>query len=228
MSKTPILSTFIFVDRRGTTRGKSLNNRQKLLDRIRDSIRNANPTDIDSQGVKGGSANSQSSKSFSNPVAIAKDALYEPSFSYERNSGERDIVLVGNDVWERGDYFPIQSEGSGSGSGSGNGAGQGEDGEDDFIINISRSEFYDVYFDDCELPDMQDTAERVIPEAVWKPAGFQKEGNAAQLSVVRSFRNSIGRRRALTADSRTELLELEAELLSLNLEKSNRLNNVQN
>jgi uncharacterized sporulation protein YeaH/YhbH (DUF444 family) len=208
MSDSPAVTTFIFVDRRSTGRGKSLNNRQKLLDRIKESIRGAKPDDIGAQGVTGGTS---TGKSLVNPVSIARHALHEPTFHYAPHTGKRDIVLPGNDKWLRGDEFPVD-DGSGDGQGDGPGAGPGEDGEDDFIINISRNEFFDVFFEDCELPDLQETAEKELPEAVWKPAGFQKEGNAAQLSVIRSYRNSIGRRRALTVDSRTELEQLEDEL----------------
>lgn len=203
-------TTFIFVDRRKTGRGKSLNNRSKLLERIKDSIRQSKPTDIDAGGVKAAGGQS-SSKSFINPVKIAKDALHEPTFHYDSSTGNYETILIGNDRWERGDKFIIDRSGGGKG-GKGNGAGPGEDGEDDFIVNISRSEFFDVFFEDCELPDLLETNEKDLPEAVWKPAGFQKEGNAAQLSVIRSFRNSIGRRRALAAESREELEELEKEL----------------
>jgi uncharacterized sporulation protein YeaH/YhbH (DUF444 family) len=208
MTKPPIAATFIFVDRRKTGRGKSLNNRQKLLDRIKESIRSAKPEDIDGGSVKG-AANSHSSRNLVNPVKIARDALHEPTYHYAPDAGQRDVVLVGNDHWERGDKFPVG--GDGDGKGGKNGAGPGEDGEDDFIVNISRSEFFDVFFEDCELPDLKETAEKELPEAVWKPAGFQKEGNAAQLSVIRSYRNSIGRKRALTVDAREELEELEKE-----------------
>lgn len=203
----PVRTTFIFVDRRKTGRGKSLNNRQKLLDRIKESIRSAKPEDIG--GSVKGAVNSHSSRNLVNPVKIARDALHEPTYHYAPNAGHRDVVLVGNDHWERGDKFPV--DGGGSGKGNGNGAGPGEDSEDDFIVNISRSEFFDVFFEDCELPDLKETAEKELPEAIWKPAGFQKEGNAAQLSVIRSYRNSIGRKRALTVDAREELEELEKE-----------------
>lgn len=209
MSELP-KTTFIFVDRRKTGRGKSLNNRNKLLDRIKESIRSSKPQDIDAGGVK--AAGTGANKAFVNPVKIAQDALHEPTYHYDPSSGEREIVLIGNDQWERGDEFPVNSEGSGRGNGNGNGNGPGEETEDDFIVNISRDEFFDVFFEDCELPDLLETQEKDLPEAVWKPAGFQKEGNAAQLSVIRSYRNSIGRRRALTADSRRELEELEEEL----------------
>jgi len=207
---TPPTTTFIFVDRRKTGRGKSLSNRQRLLDRIKESIRSAKPEDIDDGGVKGGGS---PSKNLNNPVKIAREALHEPTFHYEPASGEREVILIGNDHWERGDEFPVDGGGKGRG---GNGAGEGGgDQEDDFIVNISRTEFFDVFFEDCELPDLKETSEKLLPEAVWKPAGFQKEGNAAQLSVIRSYRNSIGRRRALTLDSREELEELEKEQVEL-------------
>lgn len=205
------ISTFIFVDRRKTGRGKSLPNREKLLKRIKDSIKAAKPEDIDAGGVKGGTQTA--SKQMANPVKVARDALAEPTFRYASSTGEHEIVLPGNDKWLKGDEFPLEGEGDGDGSGAGN--GPGEDGEDDFVVNISRSEFYDVFFEDCELPDLEQTAEKELPDAVLKPAGFQKEGTPGQLSVIRSYRNSIGRRRALTFDDRQELEELEAEYKEL-------------
>ena len=214
MPDLPITSSFIFVDRRKTGRGKSLPNRQKLLKRIKDSIKNAKPEDIDAQGVKGG-VGAGAGKQMTNPVKVARDALAEPTFQYARHSGERDLVLPGNDKWLKGDEFPLDSEDEGPGSGNGN--GPGEDGEDDFVINISRSEFFDVFFEDCELPDLEQTAEKELPQAVRKPAGFQKEGTPGQLSVIRSYRNSIGRRRALTLDDREERDRLQARLDELML-----------
>jgi uncharacterized sporulation protein YeaH/YhbH (DUF444 family) len=217
-------TSFIFVDRRKTGRGKSINNRQKLLDRIKESIRSTKPEDIDSGGVA--HAGTKGGKTFNNPVKIAREALAEPTFHYEPGTGERDVVLIGNDEWERGDEMPVNSSGGGGGGG---GSGPGEESEDDFIVNISRDEFFDVFFEDCRLPDLLETHEKEIPEAVWKPAGFQKEGNAAQLSVIRSFRNSIGRRSVLSAEARRELEELEKELEELEETLSgNPLNGVAN
>jgi len=210
MKDLPI-STFIFVDRRKTGRGKSLPNREKLLKRIKDSIKAAKPEDIDAGGVKG---NQTATKQMANPVKVARDALAEPTFRYASGTGEHEVVLPGNDRWLKGDEFPLDGDGDGSG-GSSAGSGPGEDGEDDFVINISKQEFYDVFFEDCELPDLEQTAEKELPEAVSKPAGFQKEGTPGQLSVIRSYRNSIGRRRALTFDDRVELEELEAEYKAL-------------
>lgn len=211
-TKAPEVTNFIFVDRRKTGRGKSSNNRQKLLKRIRDSIRNARPEDIDAGGVhKGGSSHGANTQT--NPVKVARQALNEPTFHYDHNSGEHEIVLIGNDRWLKGDEFPMST--GGKGKGRGNGSGPGENGEDDFIINISRSEFYDVFFEDCELPDLKETHEKDLPEHVLKRAGFQKVGNPGQLAVVRSFKHSLARRLALSKGPRDEMAELEEELAEL-------------
>ena len=207
--KTPTPNTFIFVDRRKTGRGKSLNNRQKLLKRVKDTIKNAKPEDIDAGGVQKSGAG-HGANSYTNPVKIARHALAEPTFHYDPHLGEREIILIGNDRWLKGDEFPI-STGSGSGPG-GPGSGPGEEGEDDFIINISRSEFFAVFFEDCELPDLKETHEKDLPEHVMQRAGFQKVGNPGQLSVIRSFKLSKARRLALTREDRDELEQLEAEL----------------
>lgn len=213
MATTPTSTTFIFVDRRKTGRGKSVNNRQKLLRRIKESIKLSRPEDIDAGGVKKSGAGS-SANTYTNQIKVAKNALAEPTFSYSQDQGVREVILIGNDQWLKGDEFPIQREGSGGG-----GSGPGEDGEDDFIVNISRSEFFDVFFEDCELPNLKENSKKELPEAVWKPAGFQKDGNPGQLSVIRSFKISKGRRLALTSGSRAELEALTRELDQLLLEE---------
>jgi uncharacterized sporulation protein YeaH/YhbH (DUF444 family) len=204
-------ATYIFIDRRKTGRGKSLPNRQRLLRRIKDAIRDSKPKDIDAGGVKG----SATGNSTAGPVSVTRDCLHEPTFHYDHNSGTHEVVLIGNDEWERGDEFPIDG-GEGSGSGSGNGAGHGQDdSEDDFVVNVSREEFFNVFFEDCELPDLQETNAKELPETMPKHAGFQKEGNPAQLSVIRSYKNALPRRRALSHEARSELEELEAEYQKL-------------
>jgi len=212
MSDTPTSTTFIFVDRRRTGRGKSLNNRNKLLKRVKDSIKNAKPEDIDAGGV-GKAATPQSGNAYTNPVKVARTALSEPTYHYDPDKGEREIVLLGNDHWLKGDEFPVGRSGGSGGNGSG--AGPGEEGEDDFIINISRSEFYDVFFEECELPDLKETHEKDLPEHIMQRAGFQKTGNSSQLAILRSFKFSKGRRLALTKNARDELAELEEELAVL-------------
>lgn len=209
--EAPASTTFIFVDRRRTGRGKSLNNRQKLLKRVKDSIKNAKPEDIDAGGV-GKSGSPSGGNSYTNPVKVARTALYEPTFHYDPEQGEREIVLIGNDRWLKGDEFPVQK---GGGTGRGSVGGHGEEGEDDFIVHISRSEFFDVFFEDCELPDLKETHEKDLPEYKMQRAGFQKVGHPGQLAVIRSFKHSKARRLALSSEARAELEKLEKELEEL-------------
>lgn len=212
MSEKLPTATYIYVDRRKTGRGKSLPNRQRLLRRIKDAIRDAKPKDIDAGGVKNMGSNNPNANA--NPVKVTRDSLHEPTFHYASGTGDHDIVLIGNDRvdgWERGDDFPLDG-GEGEGKGGG---GPGEDGEDDFVVNVSRDEYFNVFFEDCELPDLQDTHEKELPELMPKHAGFQKEGNPAQLNVIRSYKNALPRKRALTAESRAELEELEAKYQEL-------------
>lgn len=206
--------TFIFVDRRQTGRGKSLNNRQKLLKRIKESIKSSKPSDIDTGGIRI-SGQPHGTQSFTNPIKVTRAALSEPTFHYDTQSGEYDVVLFGNDHWLKGDRFPVRSHNEDEdGIGEGE-VGQGDDGEDDFIINISRTEFFDVFFEDCELPNLLETNEKDAPEAVWQRAGFQKIGTPGQLSIIRSFKLSKARRLALTINSREELKKLEEYLNKL-------------
>lgn len=210
--ETPVSASFIFVDRRKTGRGKSIPNRQKLLKRIQGSIRAAKPDDIGSAGV--GGATRQKNQQITNPIKVTRNALNEPTFRYARNSGESEIVLPGNDRWLKGDEFPLDGDDGDDGDPSEARDGV-EDGEDDFVVTISQSEFYDVFFEDCALPDMEQTAIKETPEAVMKPAGFQKDGTPGQLSIIRSYRNSLGRRRALSGEAREEIEQLQARLNEL-------------
>lgn len=200
--KLPTTSN-IFVDRRKTGRGKSVPNRQRLLRRIKTAIREAHPKDIDAGGVQGAGA-----KGNVNPVKVTRTSLHEPTFRYAPHTGDHDVVLVGNDHWERGDEFPMDD---GEGQGRGGRGGPGEESVDDFVVHISRDEFLSVFFEDCELPDLVDTHEKELPEYQPRHAGLQREGVPAQLRIGRSFKNAYARRRVLTADARRELEALEAE-----------------
>lgn len=193
--------SLIFIDRRKALR-KSLPNRVKLMERIKNFVKNTNLSTIGGAGVTGNSG-------ATTPVSVAKDALLEPSFCYSTD-GSQDFVLIGNDSLIRGDKIELQRGSGGSGSGSGSGAGGGS-GQDGYVVHVATSEYMDLYFDDCELPNL--TKEKVVMEdPERKIAGFTTTGTPAQLSVIRSYRNKIGRAKALTSSSRSELEELKKQI----------------
>jgi hypothetical protein len=206
MTKKLPVSPCYFVDRRGRG-GQSSPNRQRLLNRIKHAISRAKNIDLGTS-VAGAASNGGTS----NPVSVSKNSLHEPWIHYDmRQGGIYDIVYVGNDQFERGDEFDQEAEQDAAGDEDGEG-GPGEDGEDSFEVRVSREEFFNVYFEDRELPNYHDTNTKVTPEIVYQRAGFQRSGNNALLSIVRSYQNSFGRRFALGAGDRERLLEIEAEI----------------
>jgi uncharacterized sporulation protein YeaH/YhbH (DUF444 family) len=194
---------FIFIDRRKAGSGKSSPNRQKLIRRIKSFIKNSQPNNIGSGGVAGTNAKSSS------PVKVAGQALDEPWFAYSKD-GEHSIVIIGNDQYDRGDEIELPEEDEGGG-----GAGTGENGEDEFVVNVARDEFLDLFFEDCELPNLTNEKYTEKLDNKFQQSGFSTTGNPSQLSIIRSYKQMIGRRRALSSPYRKELEELEAELQSI-------------
>jgi uncharacterized sporulation protein YeaH/YhbH (DUF444 family) len=191
---------FIYIDRRKAGRGKSAPNRQKLMKRIRNFIKMSKPTTIGKGSV------ASNSNAHSNPVQVAGDALEEPRFAYAKG-GTNTMVVNGNPKYQRGDEIDMEGEGPGKG-----GSGPGDGGEDDFIVNVASDEFLDLFFEDCELPNL--TNEKITERLDNKKshAGFSTQGNPAQLSVIRSYKQMMGRRRALSSPYRTEREQIEARL----------------
>jgi hypothetical protein len=196
---------FILIDRRKAIRGKSTHNRQKLLRRLRSFIKNSQPQNIG----KGANLGSAPGTNVTSPIKIAGSALEEPFFAYGQGV-EETFILAGNDQYNRGDKIEIER-----GEEGGRGAGPGENGEDDFIINVARDEFLDLFFEDCELPNLKHErfTEKLDPKS--QHAGFSKDGNPSQLSVIRSYKQSLGRRWAFAAALEEERQRLEQELKEL-------------
>lgn len=197
---------FIYVDRRKAGKNKSSPNRDKLLKRIRTYIKNANPQSVGSGGIANvyGAGRAQN-----NPVKITSSALEEPWFAYARG-GDTLMVLPGNTTFDRGDEIPFDGESEGAGGGS-----PGESGEDEFVVNVAANEFLDLFFEDCELPNLDDEKTTEKAEKTLVHAGYSTQGNPSQLSIIRTYKAAIGRRRALAAPYIRELLKLEEEMKNL-------------
>lgn len=195
--------SLILIDRRKAGKGKSINNRKKLLKRVRSFIKTSLPQNIGQGGVAGTGTVSSS------PVRVASDALEEPYFCYAKG-GKSTVVVIGNDTYDRGDKIEVTS-----GEANGTGAGPGESGEDDFIVNVARDEFLDLFFDDCELPNLRNEKFTDKLENKFQQSGFTSTGNPSQLSVIRSYKQSLARRWAFQSPYKKEREELERELRHL-------------
>lgn len=193
----------ILIDRRKAGRGKSLPNRQKLIKRIKSFIKASTPQNIGKQGGVTGSGATGTS-----PVRIAGNALEEPFFAYARD-GEQTIILTGNNRYDRGDEIEFESNESASGG------GPGENGEDDFIVNIARDEFLDLYFEDCELPNLVNEKFTEKLDNTFQHAGFTTTGAPSQLSVIRTYKQMLGRTSAIIDPMIDELEEMKKRLNEL-------------
>lgn len=199
-------SKYYIIDRRKNGGDKSSPNRERFLkrqaDAIKHAVRNAitqrNITDMDSKGVE---------------VKIKRKTIHEPTFHNNYRSGIRHGVNVGNHKYQTGDYVRKELQ---EGQGQGGGGSDSGEGSDDFAFNISKEEFLDYFFEDLELPNQIHSSIANSDEFEWVRSGYTNEGTPANLDLLGTMRNSIGRRLALVDfDNDDEIMALQLELEKL-------------
>ncbi len=88
-------------------------------------------------------------------------------------------------------------------------------GQDDFVFQISKDEYLDLLFEDLALPNLRHSHYQQLTEFKTHRAGYTASGVPANISVVRSLRNSLARRTAMSAAKRRALHQLEQQLDAL-------------
>lgn len=192
------MSDYSIIDRRKNPSGKNLTNRQRFLKRVKKHLRDQVREAMNSRKIK-----SRDGEEISVPV----DGINEPNFDYDRKTGEWERILPGNRDFIVGDSIRKPPRGAGQGGGK-EGSNQGGS-EDDFRFNISRDEYLDLVFEDLELPDMIKKSEKAAVTFQKHRAGFQVSGSPSALDLVRSLKNSLGRRLALRRPRDEELEEAQ-------------------
>ncbi|MHB0991661.1 MAG: YeaH/YhbH family protein [Burkholderiales bacterium] len=190
------------VDRRLSGKNRSAVNRQRFLHRYKAQIRKAVTDSVSSRGV--------SDLERGEKVSIPVKDMSEPIF-HHGPGGQRTVVHPGNREFVRGD----KADRPDSGSGRGSGASQDAQSMDDFVIELTREEFMDYFFQDLALPDMVKKQLAKVPEVKRAHTGFVSHGNPSNLHVVRSMKQAIGRRLAMSSSPREALREAEAALAEL-------------
>ena len=189
----------MIIDRRLNDRNKNAVNRQRFLRRYKDQIRKSVSDIISKRGItdmeQGGN------------VKIPVKDISEPTFHHGAG-GDREYVSPGNRSFNTGDKIPRPKGGASGGGGNESGDG---DGEDNFTFALSREEFMNLFFDDLELPHLVRNVLGEVKDFKWRRAGYTPSGVPANLSVVRSLRNAMARRIAITAPLREQMLALEEE-----------------
>ena len=85
----------------------------------------------------------------------------------------------------------------------------------EYLRKLTEEEFFDILFDDLELPDLVKATLKDEVSVEYRRAGFSNEGSATNLNVLRTMRTSMSRRLALRRPSNSEVTELEEELTQL-------------
>jgi uncharacterized sporulation protein YeaH/YhbH (DUF444 family) len=194
-----------FIDRRLNPKGKSLANRQRFLRRARTQIRDAVQKSLKDSAV--------ADIGKERKIKISSRGTKEPRFRLDpRSGGERDFVLPGNKEFIAGDEIRKPRSGDGQ---SGKQAADSGDGDDDFEFTMTQDEVLDIFFEDLELPNLVRTTLKETPSRTWKRAGITTAGSPTQINLLRTMRNSFGRRLALKRPKASDIATLEAELEAL-------------
>jgi uncharacterized sporulation protein YeaH/YhbH (DUF444 family) len=198
-----------FIDRRQNAGKKSTVNRQRFLRRYKQQIKKAVS---DATGKRKITEIAQGEQ-----ITIPAKDIAEPRF-HHGEGGLVERILPGNEVFNPGDKIkrPSASDADGGGSQASN---QGE-GEDDFVFQISREEFLDIYFEDLELPDLVKKELAKLPNFKTVRMGVTSSGTPTNINVLRSMRQATGRRVALSSTHKKDMLDVQAALEQLQQEKT--------
>ena len=196
-------SAFI-IDRRQNPKGKSLANRQRFIRRTRGQIRDAVRKSVSDRAI----TDTDSGES----IKIPSKNIAEPRFQHAPKGGDRERVLPGNKEFSEGDRIPKNPTGEG---GRGKRASDQGEGEDDFQFALTKDEFLDLFFEDLELPDLVKTNLKEVVSFKTQRAGFSTQGTAANLNLLRTMRNSYGRRIALRRPGNEQVAEIEKRVFAL-------------
>ena len=191
-----------FIDRRLNPKGKSLANRQRFIRRARAQIREAVQKSLKDSGVADIAKDRK--------IRISSQGTKEPRFHLDpKKAGERDFVVPGNKEFTPGDQIKKPKQGEG---GSGKDAADSGEGEDDFEFTLRQDEILDIFFEDLELPNLVRTALTEVPAQSYRRAGITTVGSPTQINLLRTMRNSFGRRLALKRPNLAAVAALEKEI----------------
>lgn len=192
------------IDRRQNAGKKSTVNRQRFLRRYKNQIKRAVSEAVGKRSITEIDQGEQ--------ITIPAKDISEPRF-HRGQGGRVERVLPGNDSFITGDRIKRPNQEGGEGNGA-NASNSGE-GEDDFVFQLSREEFLELYFEDLELPDLVKKELARISTIKTVRAGVTTSGIPSNINVLRSMRQATGRRVALASPYKRQLVLAEQELAQL-------------
>jgi uncharacterized protein len=199
-----------FIDRRLNAKNKSMVNRQRFLRRFKQQIKAYVQQAISKRSITGIDNGGH--------VSISRKDMQEPVFQHG-HGGIVEQVHPGNKEFIQGQRIPRPNNAA-SGQGSSTASNEGE-GEDNFVFEISRREFLDIFFEDLALPDLVKKQIGDMPDSKLIRAGFAIHGTPSNINVVRSIKQATARRIALGSAHKSQLYQLQQEIEKLTAENNN-------
>lgn len=196
------------IDRRQNISKKSTVNRQRFLRRYKTQIKKAVSNALNKRSITDMDQGEE--------VTIPIKDISEPRFS-KGTGGRVERVLPGNDSFITGDSIKRPNHKEQAKDVGGQASKQGA-GEDDFVFQLSREEFLELYFEDLELPALvkKDLARINTPKTV--RTGVTTSGTPTNINILRSMRQATSRRIALAASYKRQLRHAQQELARLQAE----------
>ena len=196
------------IDRRENAGKKSTVNRQRFLRRYKNQIKRAVSDAVGKRSITDIDKGEQ--------ITIPSKDISEPRFQ-QGEGGQIERILPGNDTFSSGDRIKRPSNQGGEGGGGGDASDSGE-GTDEFVFQLSREEFLELYFEDLELPDLikKELARMITLKTI--RAGVSTSGIPSNINVPRSMRQATGRRVALASPYKRDLKQHEKSLKALTAE----------
>jgi uncharacterized sporulation protein YeaH/YhbH (DUF444 family) len=192
-----------WIDRRRNAGKKSTVNRQRFLRRYKNQIKRAVSEAVGKRGI--------TDIDQGETITIPAKDLSEPHF-HRGPGGKSERILPGNDAFISGDRIQRSRT---EDSQAGEEASDSGEGEDDFVFELSREEFLDLYFEDLELPDLVKKELASLRALKTVRAGVTASGIPSNMNIVRSMRQATGRRVALASPYKRQLRRAEQELTDL-------------
>lgn len=207
------------IDKRPNGRHKSAVNRQRFMHRFKKQIQEVVRRAITGRSIK--EVENRGEK-----ITIPARDIEEPVFSYGEG-GTRELILPGNKDFTPGDLIhrPRRALGEQGGSQASNSP---ETSLDDFVFEISKNEFLELFFEDLALPHLIKTQMAKIPTLKLLRSGLTKEGTPANINIIRSLQGALARRIAVSSEKKREIDALEEELKKVKKESphSPRINEI--
>lgn len=188
---------FVIIDKRSNSHDKNMSNRQRFIEKHKDQIREQVRDAVNKRSIKDTSGDK---------INISGNTD-EPTFDWDRDTGEYEFIYSGNPGYITGDIYEKNKGGKGSGRKAGRG-----DSQDDFSFFLTEEEYLNILFGDLELPDMIKESDKSIVTTEKMRTGYRTTGPSSLLDLKRTYKNSLGRRLATLKPVTNQIKELEDEL----------------